>query len=260
MDYTFLVDRIKKQLQELEPEKQPLCVIRGSGGFNNEAGESYVIPYENTVYLYNRKFSEYEFNARCVEVSDIDELKLERETFSAELILQAGSQTLRLKISGAEIPNTEMMVEHFEKNIIVEQPQEAVVSGKQVDSEAVEITPMIGFAASLMFTAAVDGSIAEEEQQYIEKLCGLDQEAYLAAYNYYQNKSLEELLDSLELDEQQKLCYLANIIELAMIDGVFDSKEQGIIQSFTDVFGIKESQVRMIEDVLLMKNQLSVLE
>ena len=55
------------------------------------------------------------------------------------------------------------------------------------------------------------------------------------------------------------MCYLANIIELAMIDGVFDSREQKMIRRFANAADLTESEVRTIRDVLLVKNQLSVL-
>ena len=252
MDYTFLSDRIKTQLLELQANDKPLCVIRGSGGFNNEAGESYIIPFSDMIYLYNRKFSEPEFNVKSVGIADIKELLLKQEKFSALLSIESGDDITKLKISSAEIPNAELMLEKFECRGIEEQ-----FSAAEVCSEE-QISPLLGLAIILMFVATVDDDIAQEEQEFITRFCG-DDELYSQAYEYYQNNTFEQTLGALMLNEQQKMCYLANIIELAMVDGAFDSREQKMIKHFAKAAGLADDQVRTIRDVLLIKNQLSIL-
>jgi len=89
MDFTFLADRIKTHLLELQPDNKPLCVIRGSGGFNDEPGESYIIPYSDVIYLYNRKFSDPDFEVQTVALADISQLLLNQEAFCAVLSINA---------------------------------------------------------------------------------------------------------------------------------------------------------------------------
>lgn len=250
MDYTFLGDSIKSRLEEIQPEKQPLCVIRGSGGFNNEPGESYVIPYLDAIYLFGRKFSDSDFKLREIELSALSDIQLHQETFSAELAIVSGSDIYKLKISSVEIPNAELMLEQFSC------PQEAA---PLETTNTGEIPPLLGLAVVLMFVAAVDGEIADEEQEHILRFCQNDEDFYNRAYEWYNSTSYEEFLSNLALDEQQKLCYLANILEIAMVDGVFDSKEQALIRTFVNAAELPADKVRAVEDVLLMKNQLSVL-
>jgi hypothetical protein len=253
MDFTFLADRIKTHLLELQPDDKPLCVIRGSGGFNNEPGESYIIPYTDAIYLYNRKFSDPDFEVRSVGVDDIGQLLFKQEAFSALLSLEAGNDTIELKISSAEIPNAELMLENFERCNEEEQfPAAEIHDGEQ-------ISPFLGLVIILMFIATVDNDIAPEEQEFITRFCAGDDELYNKAYAYYQKHTFEETIGALALNGQQKMCYLANIIELAMIDGVFDSREQKMIRGFANAADLTESEVRTIRDVLLVKNQLSVL-
>jgi len=255
MDYTFLSDRIKSQLLEFQPNIKPMCVIRGSGGFNDIPGESYIIPYSDDIYLYNRKFSDSDFEVKHIEKAGIKQLLLKQEAFSALLSLEAaGSEIVKLKISSAEISNAELMLEMFENcNNDVE---EQFTSSDASDGE--QISPLLGLVVIMMFVASVDNNIADEEQEFITNFCA-DDELYNKAYECYQAGTFEEILVILSLDEQQKMCYLANLIELAMVDGAFDSSEQKMIRRFAKAAELTDSQVRNIRDVLLIKNQLSIL-
>jgi tellurite resistance protein len=253
MDFTFLADRIKDHLLELQPDRKPMCVIRGSGGFNDEPGESYIIPYPDEIYLYNRKFSDPDFSVNSVGIDDIKQLLLKQEAFSALLTLETGNGLMQLKISSAEIPNAELMMEVFESCNEEEQFQ----ANEEV-SDIEQISPLLGLVIVLMFIATVDDDIADEEQKFITRFCD-DDNLYNKAYQYHQNNNFEEILAKLALNEQQKMCYLANIIELAMSDGVFDSREQKMIKRFAQAADLDDSQVQTIRDVLLIKNQLSVL-
>lgn len=253
MDYTFLADNIKSQLSELQPDKQPLCVIRGSGGLNGQPGESYIIPYPDSIYIFNRKFSDPDFAFKTLDISEISDIKLDQEAFSADLLIVCGGDTYKLKVSSVEIPNAELVLENFPhaKNA----PEQPAAASRLEEG----ISPLLGLITILMFVAAVDGEIAAEEQDHIFSLCQQDEVLYNQAYEYYKNNSYEDVLVNLALNEQQKLCCLANILELAMVDGVYDSKEQKLIKVFTKAADLPSDKVRAVEDVLLIKNQLSVL-
>jgi uncharacterized tellurite resistance protein B-like protein len=253
MDFTFLADRIKTQLLELQPGSQPVCVIRGSGGFNNEPGESYIIVFSDVIYLYSRKFSDPDFAVKKVGIADLKHLVLKQEAFCALLSMEAGDELVELKISSAEIPNAELMLETFDTCNEVEEQ-----FTNNEDSGDGQISPFLGLIIMMMFIATVDDNIADEEKDFIARFCA-DDKLYNTACEYYQNNTFEETLGVLRLNEQQKMCYLANIIELAMVDGAFDSSEQKMIRRFAEAADLAESQVQTIRDVLLIKNQLSIL-
>jgi len=255
MDFTFLADRIKTQLLEFQPDGKPLCVIRGSGGFNNEPGESYIISYPDAIYLYNRKFSDPDFALKAVNIPDLKHLVLKQEAFSALLSIDLGDELIELKISSVEVPNAELILEMFGNSN--NEVEEQFPGGDETADE--QISPFLGLVILMMFLATVDNEIAAEENDFIIKFCA-DDKLYNKAYEYYQNGTFEEILAALRLDEQQKMCYLANMFELAMVDGAFDSKEQKMIRSFAEAAELTESQTRNIRDVLLIKNQLSVLQ
>ncbi|MDD5726928.1 MAG: hypothetical protein PHV59_00050 [Victivallales bacterium] len=253
MDFTFLADKIKTQLLNLQPYTQPLCVIRGSGGFNGEPGESYVIVYPAAVYLYGRKFSAPDFETETVIPAVLRDLALERQPFSAVLSIRTADKMIKLKISAAEIQNAELLLEYFKIRSAA-----GTDAGDHKDDEK-SLPPLVGLVAVLMFIAAIDRDIAATEQEFITRFCGGDDQLYNSAYECYQKKTFEEVVAALQLDEQQKMCYLANILDLAMVDGVYDCREQDMIKAFTDAVKLPEAEIRTIEQVLLIKNQLSVL-
>lgn len=252
MDFTFLADKIKQQLLKFQPDSKPFCVIRGSGGFNNVPGESYIIPYNNMIYFYNRKFSDPEFKVTSAAIPELGQLLLKQEAFSALLSMKVGSELIELKISSAEISNAELMMEMFDSCNEVEE------QFTNNDDSCKEISPMLGLVIIMMFVATADNDIADEEQEFISRFCA-DDELYNKAYEYYQKNTFEETLGALRLNEQQKMCYLANILELAMVDGAFDSREQKIIEQFAHAADLTDAQAQTISDVLLIKNQLSIL-
>ena len=254
MDYTFLADRIKTQLLEFQPDTKPVCVIRGSGGFNSEPGESYIISYNDDIYLFNRKFSDPDFAVKNVRVAELKHLLLKQEAFSALLSIDLGDELIEVKLSSAEIPNAELMLEMF--GSCNNEVEEQFPGGTEADNE--QISPFLGLVIIMMFVATVDNDIADEEKELIIRFCA-DDALYNKAYEYYQNGTFEEILAALRLNEQQKMCYLANLLELAMVDGAFDSREQKMIRRFAEAADLTDSQAQTIRDVLLIKNQLSVL-
>lgn len=252
MDFTFLSDRIKTQLLEFQPDSKPICVIRGSGGFNNEPGESYIISYSDEILLYNRKFSDPKFDVKRIGISNLEQLLLKQESFCALLSVKSRGELVEVKISSAEIPNAELMIEIFD---VCNEVEEQFINNNDSNKE---ISPMLGLVIMMMFVATVDNDIADEEQEFITRFCA-DDKLYNKAYEYYQKNTFEDTLGALRLNEQQKMCYLANLLELAMVDGAFDSREQKIIEHFAQAADLLDSQAQTIRDVLLIKNQLSIL-
>ncbi|MCP3967109.1 MAG: TerB family tellurite resistance protein [Lentisphaerae bacterium] len=257
MDFAFLPEKIKQQLSELEPQGQPVCVVRGSGGFNGAPGESYIIPYSSGIYLFDRKFSEREFFARKALYMDITELTLDKEQFSAILLLCAGEdERVRVKLSKIEAENAVAFMEFAQQYPEI---QELVVDGTKEATEIEGICPKTGLLALLMFVSSADDKIADEEQQYFTKLCDDDTVLYNNAKDFYEKMEYEELIDKMNIDRQQKLCFLANMFEIAMSDGVLSSKEQKLIDFFIDRIDIEDGDAETVREVLLLKNQLSAL-
>ncbi len=61
------------------------------------------------------------------------------------------------------------------------------------------------------------------------------------------------------MNEHQKRCMLANMLEMAMRDGEFSGSEQTLIYEAATKLGIKKDDFNAIWNVILDKNCLSIL-
>ncbi len=78
--------------------------------------------------------------------------------------------------------------------------------------------------------------------------------------NFLAARGIEALLKRVtgELNPAQKLCLIANLIKVAMIDGVLRSSEQRLLARFKQAADISDQDYQAIYDVLMLKNNLSV--
>jgi uncharacterized tellurite resistance protein B-like protein len=60
------------------------------------------------------------------------------------------------------------------------------------------------------------------------------------------------------LNEKQKITTLAILADLAMADGILAGEEQKILQQFMEKFGVSESSLKPIIEVIALKNDFSV--
>ncbi len=253
MDYAFLPEKIKIFLALAKPGAAALCVIRGSGGFSGEPGESYVAAYADMLFLFGKAFGEQEFIHRQVDyAADAPEIALHQEKFSGTLELGLADGKLKMKLSSLEAENCSNLLKQF--GFALESQSPAAVA---VDDSSP--TPLTALAACMKHLAASDNVISEQELRLIENLCQHNQDFLASAESYCRRYAFNEILAMLELDEQQKLCFLANLYELAMSDGMLRSSEQRLIDEFVRIEEIAPEKAGMVREVLLIKNQLSVL-
>ena len=107
------------------------------------------------------------------------------------------------------------------------------------------------------------GKIDRYEDEYIKNVCNNDLKILGDALKYFRSHEFSRYLQDLQnynLDEQQKLCILVNMIEVAMADGVLHKIEQKPLREFVVKMGLDEEHYQTLKDVLLIKNHTSVLD
>jgi uncharacterized tellurite resistance protein B-like protein len=253
MDYAFLPEKIKSFLTSVKPGESALCVVRGSGGFSGEPGESYMAAYPDMLFLFSKSFGEKDFVNRKVDyAADTPEISLRQEKFSGALELRLADGTLKMKLSSLEAGNCSNLLKQFGMDTEIPPSVPAEAHDSLPD-------PLAALAACMKHIAASDNEVAEPEQRLIDGVCQGNQEILARAENYFQRYSFSGMLDKIELDEQQKLCFLANLYELAMSDGMLRSAEQRLIDEFVRIEEITPEKAGTVREVLLIKNQLSAL-
>jgi hypothetical protein len=132
-------------------------------------------------------------------------------------------------------------------------------AGKNVNS-VTPLSPPVIFAASLMFIAASDEKIAEAENYLINKKFAGDKSSLEQGMDFYDKHSFADLLNLLPaLSHPQKLCILANMIELSMVEDVFGSAQQEMLWNFAKASDIKEPEYTSLINIFIIKNKTSVL-
>lgn len=254
MDYAFLPEKIRNFLAAAKPGESALCVLRGSGGFSGEPGESYVAAYADMLFLFGKSFGDNDFINRKVDYAeDAPEISLDREKFSGTLELGLADGKLKMKLSSLEAENCANLLKQFG---IDTKPQAETPEEPETDSPPDLLTAL---AACMKHLAASDNHVAGPELRLIDSVCQGNRTVLDRADSYFRRCSYNEILEQIKLDEQQKLCFLANMYELAMSDGMLRSAEQRMINEFIRIEAITPEEAGTVREVLLIKNQLSAL-
>jgi uncharacterized tellurite resistance protein B-like protein len=127
-------------------------------------------------------------------------------------------------------------------------------------SKPVELNPKSALALSAISLIAADGVIDEAELTDLAKIVRGDHTAVNAALSVLRSTTLPETIHLVAncLNEKQKIATLAILTDLAMSDGTLAREEQQILQQFMETFGVSESTLKPIIDVIALKNDFSV--
>jgi uncharacterized tellurite resistance protein B-like protein len=294
MEQIFLPRKIKDMLNNVVDENvNPSYTIRSNGSLNGKSGEGYILGNATSIFLFSKIFGEKEFHCKNHQLAELSILKLKSDKYCSILELQTPDKTYNIKISRLEDDDCQALIKEWdalgshpapwqEQEAPATEPEETPFEAtpaptasptpppvpssiQQPLSAAISqstISPLVGTAAMLMFLATIDKEIDQSEDDYIRKTC-MDNKAILqAGLAYYNSHSFDELIDEFRLmglDSQQKLCIFANLCELGMSDGILHSIEQKLLQQFAQSMSISDEEAQTIRDVLLLKNQVSVL-
>lgn len=275
MNFSFLPTKIKDEIKKIIADKIPVSLARSSTSIDGETGESYVIAYEDKLLVFSRKLGESSYTHVAGDLGkDVGSVKIRKEGVNTFLDTDLLGKKYSLKFSSFEEKSLTPIVEQWQKAsggapAAETTPKYADAANKTEtmppsapDQELVagELNNYTGLAAALMFVAAVDDEVSPEEDKYIIRCFNNNQKLLKTALEYYKTHSFEELLVALSaMSQDQKLCFLANFMDLGMADGVLHRSEMKIIRQFCDYMDITEDEYATIKQVLLIKNQLSVL-
>jgi len=122
-----------------------------------------------------------------------------------------------------------------------------------------ELTPILAFSATLYYLMEADGAVDSDEREMVERIIG-DRALGERARAWLRTHGGEALMDTLGqlLNRDQALCLMANLLEVAMVDGLLRSREQHLLERAQLALGLTEHDYHAIYDVLLIKNNLAV--
>ncbi len=259
MEFKFLPEKVKQVMGNIGADNNPAAIFRASGALNGSSGECYVIAYTDKICLLSRELGGSEYEAITGEyASSVTAINVEAGKFNSQLIIIIDGNEYKLKFSSFEEKDIKIITELWEKSSNSATPppiqQTATTSGKN------KLTAFSALAAGMMYVAGIDNEIAESEESYIRRICGVRKDEFKAGVEFYNNNSLNEFqIQAAAMSELQKLCILANMLDLAMVDGILHTSEQNIVQSFIDNTNLDKDKAGMIIDALEIKNHTAVL-
>ncbi|MEO1270730.1 MAG: TerB family tellurite resistance protein [Myxococcota bacterium] len=130
-------------------------------------------------------------------------------------------------------------------------------------SGIVRMNPPFVFIASMTYMALVDGEVHERELMSFAGWFVSDGEAEAACHNalkYARETAVGDFLMAAApiLTEEQKLCLLANMLDVLFADGFADPSEQELFYRFCDAFEVTEEQYRPFIQTAMAKNNRAV--
>lgn len=123
------------------------------------------------------------------------------------------------------------------------------------------LTPRIALAVGLLFMTSADGAIEQEEFGVLLANLHGDERLLDDAMSYGKATTFDDYLSGSAslLSEPQKMCILLNIADAFLSDGHTAPQEQALFERFLRGWGISRSAFQPYLDVIVKKNDHSVL-
>lgn len=248
MEYKFLPEAVKNALS-LPEGTEPDFALRGSGALAGRPGESYVILSSHEVFIFERNFGGTSFGVIRIDARDPSlKAELRKDKFSSLLNI-GGSE---VKLSNFEAGTASMLVEKIHE-----------LQHHGLREQEIEPTPyllLLMMLIDLGVRTGQEGKLAPTSENFIiNEVCSGNRKLFLSARALYDHGRLDEIFQSLALDNAQKRCMLANMLEMVMRDGEFSGSEQQLIHEAAARLDMTREDFNRIWNVILDKNCLSIL-
>jgi len=130
----------------------------------------------------------------------------------------------------------------------------------KLSGKSATLTPKSALVVSAITVIAADGVIDEAEINDLAKIVRGDRKTVDTAMQVMKANPFPGVIDLVAstLDDRQKLATLTILCDLAMSDGVLAGEEKKILQMYMDKFGIPESKLAPVIDMIALKNDFSI--
>ena len=122
-----------------------------------------------------------------------------------------------------------------------------------------KLTPQGALLLSAMTMIGIDGDIDDDEVAIILRMDrgNPTNNDWNEALKVWKKKSISECIDIVAetLNKEERVTALANLIDIAMADGVLDGDEKILLEKYIEKFDIDSSIVESIIDVIAIKNK-----
>lgn len=119
------------------------------------------------------------------------------------------------------------------------------------------LTPRAALLLAAITVSAVDGDLNTNEVAIINRLDGfttsVDWDFAIGVWNDTPMEDCIDLVAKSLSERQQRIC-LANLVDIAMADGVLHESENILLRAYTAAFSVSDAEIERIVDVITLKN------
>jgi len=258
----FLPNEVADQLRARKCAS-PTVAVRALGDVNGAAGEAHVIAAPPQLVVVSRRLGS-DWQTTLHDLVEVTGLSVEGTAPELRLVWTVAESTYDVAIpsysSGAAEELCALWLKGRQlagKDLSVKAKEKLA---PKVDPIPDELSPVLVLSASLQAMLQADDLVCEEELRLVERL--IERPAMIeqggALLRALGVDGLLARLGEGVLDEPQKQCLLANLYELAMVDGRLRSTEVTLLDKFRETLGVDRERCMTLEQVLRTKNDLSV--
>ncbi len=249
-------------LQSFDPSTvgEPRVELHSLFDLGGDVGETHLVADGHSLHLFTRKLGGG-FESRSAPLARIGRLHLGTEGLYEVLGFDLEGRPCSVRFTSWDRPELDKLQRLWKA---------VAPPGAQVDDTAPPALPLpleiripvaarVLLAASLEAMAEADGAVQDVERAAIQRVLG-DSPAGPRGVDHLRRHGVEALLAGLAagLTPAQKLCLTANLIAVAMSDGLLRSAEQTLLDRFRWALGLSDTEYQTIYDVLLTQNNLAV--
>ncbi len=269
MNFSFLPEKIKKELGEFAADKLPR-VIRLSGTVEGEPGEGYIVSHGGSMLVFSRKLGGDAYARLGGKFGgEVCSVGVRKESLNSFLDFEIGGRKYSVKVSSFDDSEVAGLCESFKKLAggADVQPQAADTAEPQHQQDQfgqsvpeLDIAPIVALGAAMMYISAVDKAIFPEEDTYIARVFKSNKRELKEALRIFKSTPYDKFLQGIRrlLSSLQKECVLANMLEIAMQDGSYQTEEQELVEKFVTELQVSRTAYEKLLNTLLVKNNLSV--
>ncbi len=251
-----------EQSFKAQSESGTICAsCRSLNSLSGDLGETYIITDEANLYLFSRRVGET-IEEHCLPVAAIEALEVVEDRPFAHLKVRCAAGDYSLKFSAMDEGVLQSIAALKHEGAEASPPAPAKPPTALLPAAAgVEFDPLVAFCAAIYALIQVDGNIDPEELILLNRQVD-SPETVARGLEYLRRVGTVRLVEQLshEYDQSQKLCLIANMLEISMVDGVLRSTEKGLMKQFREAMGIQPDDYEAIFEIILVKNNLTVFQ
>lgn len=133
---------------------------------------------------------------------------------------------------------------------------------KLTGGKEVQLSAKSALALAAMTMIGADGSIEDEELASLRRIVRGDDRAFDQAFRVFKDKPASECVSLVgkALNDKQKMATIANLLDIAMADGILAGSEKDLMEKYIANFQIPEDALKDIIDFVAIKNDFSIFE